>query len=39
MIINGLSGKTRKLQAIVAKGLKAAMELVSRLKELVSEGK
>ena len=34
----GLSGKTRKLLAIVAKSLKAAVELVSRLKELLTEG-
>ena len=38
MIINGLSGKTRKSLAIVAKSLKAAVEPVSRLRELLTEG-
>ena len=38
MIINGLSGKTRKSLAIVAKSLKAAVEPVSRLKKMLTEG-
>ena len=37
--MSGLSGKTRKLLAIVAKSLKAAVEPVSGLKErLLTEG-
>ena len=37
--MSGLSGKTRKSLAIVAKSLKAAVEPVSRLKErLLTEG-
>ena len=36
--MSGLSGKTRKSLAIVAKSLKAAVELVSRLKEMLTEG-
>ena len=38
MIINGLSGKTRKLLAIVPKSLKAVVEPVSRLRELLTKG-
>ena len=34
----GLSDKTRKLLAIVAKSLKAAVEAVSRLRECLTEG-
>ena len=37
-MMSGLSGKTRKSLAIAAKSLKAAVELVSRLKELLTEG-
>ena len=36
--MSGLSGKTRKSLAIVAKSLKAAVEPVSRLKEMLTEG-
>ena len=36
--MDGLSGKTRKLLAIVAKSLKAAVEPVSRLREMLTEG-
>ena len=34
----GLSGKTRKLLATVAKSLKAAVELVSMLREWLTKG-
>ena len=36
--MSGLSGKTRKSLAIVAKSLKAAVEPVSRLRELLTKG-
>ena len=37
-MMSGLSGKTRKSLVILAKGLKAAVEPVSRLKEMLTEG-
>ena len=36
--MSGLSGKTRKLLAIVAKSLKAAVEPVSRFRERLTKG-
>ena len=36
--MNGLGGKTRKLLAIQAKSLKAAVEPISILRELLTEG-
>ena len=36
--MSGLSGKTRKSLAIVAKSLKAAVEPISRFRKLVTKG-